>query len=192
MRRVQGKFIVSIVGIVVVTVIIVVSLFVDVFVMDLTLCISLMEAAVLVSPKKLLVAGQHWHIFSLQHSVLKTVIAMNDLLVRHLIMLLVSCLVVRVSVLVRSLIEVTDFWSTSDRQIVLNTSHRDFGMVSFLGVSVLVSNSVATSVAIAVLRNAIHVSSEHPVVVSRLRASMCFSAVDRHLMMHSWVMVLLS
>jgi len=114
-RRVQGKLIVSVVGVVMVAVVIVVSLFFDVFVVDLSLGISLMESSVLVGPKKLLVAGQHWHIFFLQDSVLKTVVAVSDFLMGHLIVLHVSRLIVRVSVLIRSLIEVTDFRSTSDR-----------------------------------------------------------------------------
>ena len=96
-------------------------------------------------------------------------VAVSDFLMGHLIVLHVSRLIVRVSVLIRSLIEVTDFRSTSDRQIVLNASHKDFGMVSFLSVSVLVSLSVATSVAITTeFRDAIHVSTEHSVVVGRL------------------------
>ena len=97
-----------------ITVVIVVSLFVNVFVMDLSFSISLMEPTMLIGPKKFLVARQYWHIFFLQDSVLKTVITVNDFLMRHLIVLHVSCLVVGVSVLIRSLIEVSDFRSTLD------------------------------------------------------------------------------
>ena len=57
-------------------------------------------------------------------------------------------------------------------------------MVSFLSESVFISFSVATSVAIAEFRNAIHVSAEHAIVVGRLRASMNLYTMDRRFMMN--------
>ncbi len=96
---------------------------------------------------------------------------MDDLMVGDNVVLNESGFVVAVACLIGGLVEATDLGGPSDRQIVANASHFNFGMVSFLSISMLSIISMATCVAWVFtlsensVRNAIHVATEHQVIV---------------------------
>ncbi len=96
---------------------------------------------------------------------------MDDLVMRDDVVLNEPGLVVAVAGLIGGLVEATDLGGASDGQIVANADHLNFGMVSFLSISVLPVISMATCVAwVFTLSenrfwNAIHVATEHLVIV---------------------------
>ena len=96
---------------------------------------------------------------------------MDDLVMRDDVVLNEPSLVVAVASLIGGLVEATDLGGASDGQIVANADNLNFGMVSFLSISMLSVISMATCVAWVFtfsenrLWNAIHVATEHLVIV---------------------------
>ena len=93
----------------------------------------------------------------------------DDLPMGNHVVLNESGLVVAVISLIGGLVEVADLRGAADGKIVANASHLNFGMVSFLSVSMLSIISMTTCMAwvftLSENRDAIHVATEHLVIV---------------------------
>jgi len=91
-----------------------------ILVMNLTLGITSVETAVLVSPEQLIVGREEGHGRLIDQVTLNTVVVVDDLAMRHNVAILEARIVAGVHVLIGGLIEVANLGVLSDGEVVLN------------------------------------------------------------------------
>ena len=152
------------------------------------------NSSMLIGPEELIIGWHSWHVMregsdfrnvsrdDISGEFLNTVIVMQDLGVRHGAVFDEASVVICHSVLVRSLIQVADFRSSSDSQVVLNSMNFDLWVVALSVTEVCLAfhESSVNSLSIAIVLVRVLVSfatvelvlstlMEHLIVVLRSR-----------------------